>query len=104
MRPASPYTYKGPPMTDEQKYQLLLIDAICGVGFPAVTIAAECERVGLAHYRPGLDVPWSWDRKALWNVSLDDLQELYSGLCEQREKNMEPTAPLDEPESRILLS
>lgn len=93
-------------MTDEQKFQLLLIDAICGVGFPAVTIAAECERVGMATYSYSLDGgTWLWDRKALWNVTIDDLQELYSGLCERREKNMQPTEPLDdEPESRILLS
>lgn len=91
-------------MTDEQKYQLLLIDAICGVGFPAVTIAAECERVGLATFVGNQhDHLWAWDRKALWNVAIDELQELYSGLCAQREKNMEPTAPLDEPESLIIL-
>lgn len=92
-------------MTDEQKYQLLLIDAICGAGFAgSITIASECERVGMACFVGNQHNPdWQWDRKALWNVAVDDLQELYSGLCEQREKNMEPTAPLDEPESLIIL-
>ena len=90
-------------MTDEQKYQLLLIDAICGVGFPSVILAQECERVGLAHYGEEHAQYFAWDRKALWNVAIDDLQELYSGLCERREKNTQPTEPLDEPESLIIL-
>lgn len=92
-------------MTDEQKYQLLLVDAICGVGFPSVLLAQECERVGLADYTGNQHSHhWTWDRKALLNISIDQLQELYSGLCEQREENMNPTESLDEPESRILLS
>jgi hypothetical protein len=96
-------------VTYDEKFKRLIIDAICGVGFPSVLIAQECERVGMATVRLGHDQTygevqniWYWNRKALWAVSIDDLQDLYEGLCEQREKNMEPTEPLDEVPSIIV--
>ena len=88
-------------MTEEQQYQQLLIDAICGVGFPSVILAQECERVGLARFDHLLQ-EWRWDRKALWKVGLEPLQELYQGLCESREELLTPTEPLDEPPSLII--
>ena len=87
-------------MTDDDRYQLLLIDAICGVGFPSVILAQECERVGMADAHA---TGWTWDRKALWKVGVDKLQELYGGLCEQREANMQPTEPLEEVPTIILV-
>lgn len=93
-------------LTDEQRYQLLLVDAICGVGFPSITLAAECQRVGMAEFTGNQWNPdWKWDRKALRKLPHQTLQELYEGLCEQREENMQPKAPLDdvpEPSSIIL--
>lgn len=94
-------------MTDEQKYLLLLVDAICGVGFPSCVLAQECERVGMATFVGNQwNEQWLWDRKALLRLTPEVLQELYEGLCEQREANQLPTAPLEEPpeSSRILLS
>ena len=89
-------------MNDDQRYQQLLIDAICGVGFPSVILAQECERVGLARF-DHLVQEWRWDRKALWNVTIEPLQELYQGLCESREELLTPTEPLDdEPPSLII--
>ena len=91
-------------MTDEQKYLLLLVDAICGVGFPSITLADECERVGMANFTGNQWNPaWEWDRKALLKLPAETLQELYEGLCTQREKNMEPTAPLEDEPSLIVL-
>lgn len=90
-------------MTDDQRYALLLIEAICGVGFPSLIIAQECERVGMADLNDSHD-GWVWDRRALLNVDIEDLQELYDGLCDQREKNMVPTEPLEEPQSVIMLA
>lgn len=84
-------------MTGEDRFKQLVIDAIVGVGFPSVVLAQECERVGLAHYGEEYDQYFGWDRKALWAVSVDKLQELYDGLCEQREQNAQPTEPLDKP-------
>lgn len=92
------------PLDDEMKFKLLLIDAICGVGFPSVVIAQECERVGLAHYGEEFEQYFAWDRKALWAVSIDQLQELYAGLCEQREENTRATAPLEDAPRIVLAS
>jgi len=90
-------------MTDEQKYLLLLVDAICGVGFPSVTLASECERVGMASFTGNQWNPlWVWDRKALLRLTPEVLQELYEGLCDQREANQQPTAPLEEPPAIIV--
>ena len=84
-------------MTDDDRYKQLLIDAICGVGFPSLLLAQECERVGLADLNPTRN-GWLWDRKALWAVETDSLQELYEGLCKSREEMLVPTEPLDEDE------
>ena len=82
-------------MTDEQRYQQLLVDAICGVGFPSVILAQECEKVGMADFDT-YKQDWKWDRKALFNTSVDQLQELYQGLCEAREESFIPTDPVDD--------
>lgn len=63
--------------------QTLVIDAICGVGFPSTVLAAECEALGLAKR---VDIMrWEWDRKALYQASLEALQTLYQSLRETRE-------------------
>lgn len=91
-------------MTDEDRYKQLLIDAICGVGFPSLVLAQECERVGMADLNVTKD-GWLWDRKALWRVTTEQLQELYEGVCEAREELLKPTEPLDEddPSFTIIL-
>ena len=84
-------------MTDEQLFQQLFCDAVCGVGVPQLTLALECERVGLASFSGDQHNPeWRWDRKALWKVSVEQLQELYEGLCIAREENFTPTDPVDD--------
>lgn len=83
-------------MTGEQRFQQMIIDAICGVGFPSITLADQCQRVGLADFTGNQWNPdWAWDRKALWKIKIEDLQALYDGLCEQRDINQQPTAPLE---------
>lgn len=82
-------------MNDDQRYQQLLIDAICGVGFPSLLLAQECERVGLANLNATHD-GWLWDRKALWKVDASQLQELYQGMCATREDMLTPTEPLED--------
>lgn len=89
-------------MSYDQQFTQLLIDAVCGVGFPSLLLAQECERVGLADYTAGAG--WAWDRRALAAVSIDALQELYTGLCEAREENFTPTDPVDDYEPSILLA
>lgn len=33
---------------DERAFKTLIIDAVCGVGFPSQILAAECENAGMA--------------------------------------------------------
>lgn len=85
-------------MTGEDCFKQLVIDAIVGVGFPSVVLAQECERVGLARFSGDQWNPqWEWLRDRLAAVAVDKLQELYDGLCEQREQNTQQTEPLDKP-------
>lgn len=88
-------------MTDEQQFQQLLIDAICGVGFPSVILAQECERVGLADSHA---TGWRWDRKALWKIAIEPLQELYEGLCQAREEQFTPTDPVDDYKPSLIIT
>ena len=89
------------PLDDEMKFKLLLIDAICGVGIPSIVLAQECQNVGMAAL--SADGTATWRREALWKIGPETLQELYSGLCEQREENMRATAPLEDA-PRIVLA
>ena len=79
----------------ERAFKTLVIDAICGVGFPSTLLAEECVKAGLA-----VDVGNQWNPAYLWRrnrlqrCSLDQLQELYEGLCEAREENN--PSPIDE--------
>lgn len=98
-------------LTDEQRFQQLLIDAICGVGFPSVLLAQECERVGLADAVLGHEPVyghtqniWRWDRKALWKIDIVALQELYEGLCQSREELLTPTDPVDDYVPSIIVT
>ena len=79
----------------ERAFKTLLVDAICGVGFPSLPLAAECEKAGLAadagnQWNPS----YLWRRERLQRCSINQLQELYEGLCEAREES-NPT-PTDE--------
>lgn len=65
----------------------LVLDAIIGVGLPSVTLALECERVGLARLAGDpFDPHWEWIRDRLEACSLEQLQELYTGLREARDE------------------
>lgn len=93
-------------MTEHDQYRQLLIDAICGVGFPRFLLAQECEKVGLAtivYSGKGDPERWEWERQMLWGCSTDQLQELYSTLCDAREDNFTPTEELDD-EPRLILT
>lgn len=89
-------------MIDPMK--MLLIDALCGVGIPGMILGQKCEEAGLAKYTGDQhDMRWEWDRQVLVGVAIEQLQELYQAMCEQREKNFVPTEPLEEP-GLILLN
>lgn len=88
-------------MTKDQQFHQLIIDAICGVGFPSVLLAQECERVGMADYDGS---SWVWDRKALAKLPVETLQELYQGLCDEREKNFIPTDPVDDYQPSLIIT
>lgn len=72
-------------VTEELAFKVLVVDAICGVGFPSPILAMECEKVGLADFTGNQwNSAWRWDRAALLACSVSDLQELYEGLCRAR--------------------
>lgn len=74
----------------EAWFRQLLIDAICGVGFPTILLGAECVKVGLARDTSDQwNVDFEWDRLALSAVETGALQDLYEGLCAKRDKNFE---------------
>ena len=69
----------------ETAFKVLLIDAICGVGFPNILLGGECEKVGLAAFDNG---HYTWKRSALAGNATERLQELYQALCEAREEEV----------------
>ena len=69
----------------ETAFKVLLIDAICGVGFPNILLGGECEKVGLAEFDNG---HYTWKRRALARNTTERLQELYQALCEAREEEV----------------
>ncbi len=90
-------------MSVEGRFKTLLVDAICGVGFPSMVLAQECEKVGMAEFTGNPHNPeWKWHRAALDELPVDTLQELYDGLADKREALDNPHAP--EPEApRIIV-
>lgn len=71
----------------EATFKVLLIDAICGVGFPTLLLGDACEKAGMAkfvgdQYNPA----WKWKRNALARCDSEKLQELYAALCEARDE------------------
>lgn len=60
----------------------LVIDAICGVGFPSLILAMQCEQLGLAS--PSGPTDWHWNVDQLQACREEQLQELYEALCEAR--------------------
>ena len=80
----------------------LVVDAIVGVGFPSDQLAVQCEMAGLALYTgTKKKASWMWVRKALERCELEQLQELYQGLREERDAA--PVAPVVEAAGRIAL-
>ena len=80
---------------NERFLKRLVVDAICGVGFPSMLLAAECKKAGLAvDVGPALTTQYIWRRERLQRCRIDQLQELYQGLCEARDENT--TSPIDE--------
>ena len=66
--------------------KLLLVDAICGIGFPSMQLALQAEMTGMA--RDG-----EWMRDRLMVCREDQLQALYQGLREAREEAALETQP-----------
>ena len=80
---------------NERFLKRLVVDAICGVGFPSLLLALECEKAGLAtDVGHALSTQFIWRRERLLRCRIDQLQELYQGLCEARDENT--TSPIDE--------
>lgn len=70
----------------------LVIDAICGVGLPTLTLAIECERKGLAYFAGNQhNEHWRWIRDKLEDQPLEILQALYESLREAREETRGPS-------------
>lgn len=91
-------------MSEEQRFQTLLIDAICGVGFPTLLFGTECLKAGLArNVGDQWGVEFVWDRLVLGGVDIPQLQELYDGLCDLRDKNFVPTDEVEDFKPSILL-
>jgi hypothetical protein len=61
--------------------KMLFTDAVIGVGFPALQVAVDAERGGLAIFvgNPH-NLEFSWNRDKLEELSLSTLQDLYTGL------------------------
>lgn len=61
--------------------QMLFIDAITGVGFPCHEAGMLAEHSGLADVDGSqFTEDWTWKTEALWELSLDALQALYTSL------------------------
>ena len=70
---------------DDQGFEQLLVDAICGVGFPSTLVAVESEKVGLARFIGNQwNECWEWIPERLIRCKIEQLQALYQGLCEAR--------------------
>ena len=76
----------------EQCFKRMVVDAICGVGFPSALLAQECVKTGLAalvgHAADATNYIWRCDR--LLKCSTESLQELYVGLCDARDEVTPP--------------
>lgn len=89
-------------MSGENMYQDLLVDAICGIGFPSVVLATECQKVGLAVFTGSQNNPeWLWRRSMLEKISSEKLEELYQGLWEAREEAR--PVPVEDDTPQIIL-
>ena len=97
---------EGTEVTDAQRFKQLLIDAICGVGFPSLILASQCEQAGLATMQPhSAGGPlFTWDVIALGAVEVDQLQALYDGLCALREENFTPTDLVEDFTPSLIIS
>jgi hypothetical protein len=80
---------------NERFLKRLVVDAICGVGFPSPLLAAECVSAGMAVDAGNQwNARYVWRRERLLRCRIEQLQELYQGLCEARDENT--TSPIDE--------
>lgn len=71
----------------------LVIDAICGVGFPTLSIALTAERAHLAHYVGGQNnARHEWRREKLQELDQETLQMMYEGLRTERDGSDETPA------------
>lgn len=71
-------------MFNETRLKVLVIDAICGVGFPTPMLGTACEQAGMARYDMESGV-YEWRRNALARSTMPQLQQLYDALCEARD-------------------
>jgi hypothetical protein len=76
----------------------LIIDAICGVGFPGFSIGVEAERNQLAYFSGSSgNQGWRWRRDRLEMKSLEKLQALYENLRIARDEMRDMAAPVEKP-------
>ena len=84
----------------------LIIDAICGVGFPSMIVASECEKLGLATFTGDQHNPeWQWSREALAGCRIETLEELYGSLRTKREQQAAQSAQATAPqaENKVII-
>ncbi len=61
----------------------LLIDAICGAGFPSFGFADEAVKAGKAEFTGNQwNDKWEWDREALARGTENELRTLYNKIKE----------------------
>ena len=61
----------------------LLVDGICGVGFPTMGIGLQAEKMGLAYFASGhamTERTWRWMPEKLREIPFSKLQDLYYNL------------------------
>lgn len=71
-------------MTDP--FKELVVDAICGAGFPTHDLAERYTRHGFATFTGNQwNEAWTWNRPALNQLSLPGLQEMYQSIKEHQQ-------------------
>lgn len=64
---------------------IVLADAITGVGFPSYEVAEEAVKGGLATFTGNQhNEDWTWDTEALLKLETATLEQLYMGLKTHR--------------------
>lgn len=63
----------------------MLVDAICGAGFPSMEYAQQATSAGFARYTGNQWNPdWEWDRKQLETFNKHELQVIYDDIVAKK--------------------